>query len=261
MNMRSPPRRRWHRPLRNDRHEAVIFSHGSTAGLQRSPREQYDAPPPAVIRYFVSRGYTLVAPLRRGRNESSGTYVEECSVYLKQCTAAEQTAQAETQLQSALADTNAVIDQLILGKLVPKESKLIAAGISRGGFLSLMLAGERPTQVKGVVNFVGGWRGVTERLSPDDLKQRMAFHASKLAAAAQKCKGASAWFYASGDPFYTDNAPREWFQAWQAAGGRGEFVYITDHNLPTGHAVAPNLALWQRQVDAMLTPLEQELHR
>jgi len=25
-----------------------------------------------------------------------------------------------------------------------------------------MLAGERPTQIKGVVNFVGGWQSVTE---------------------------------------------------------------------------------------------------
>jgi alpha-beta hydrolase superfamily lysophospholipase len=67
-----------YRPLKNDRHEVVLFSHGSTAGLARSPKEALDAPPAPVIRFFVSRGYTLVAPMRRGRGESSGTYVEEC---------------------------------------------------------------------------------------------------------------------------------------------------------------------------------------
>ena len=79
-----------YRPLKNDRREVVLFSHGSTGGLSRSPKEPLEAPPAAVIRFFVSRGYTLVAPSRRGRGESTGTYVEECSVYIGQCTVADQ---------------------------------------------------------------------------------------------------------------------------------------------------------------------------
>jgi predicted acyl esterase len=69
-----------YRPVNNDRKKVVLFSHGSTGGLAHSPKEALDAPPPPVVNYFVSRGYTLVAPMLGGRNESSGTYVEECSV-------------------------------------------------------------------------------------------------------------------------------------------------------------------------------------
>ena len=43
-------------------------------------------------------------------------------------------------------------------------SRLLMAGTSRGGFLSVVYAGERPQRVKGVVNFVGGWTGETTAL-------------------------------------------------------------------------------------------------
>jgi dienelactone hydrolase len=200
--------------------------------------------------------YTLVAPMRRGRGESSGAYVEECSVYVGQSTVPEQTAMATPALREALLDTNTVIDQLVLGKLVPKDSKMIAAGISRGGFLSLMLAAERPTQIKGIVNFVGGWLGVTDRLAAEDIKARMDLHQLLLTNAAQKTKAPTVWFYGARDPFYTEGIPRQWFEIWQKAGGRGEFVFIDDPSLPTGHTVAPNINLWQKQVDAMLKSLE-----
>ena len=122
-----------YRPVKNDRHKVVLFSHGSTGSLARSPKEAMDAPPVPVVSFFVSRGYTLVAPMRRGRNESSGTYVEECSVFTNECTVEEQIPRGERAMKEALADTNAVIDQLIIGKLAARGSKILAAGISRGG--------------------------------------------------------------------------------------------------------------------------------
>ena len=116
-----------YRPLKNDCREVILFSHGSTGGMIRSPKEPGDAPPPSIIRFFVSRGYTLVAPMRRGRGESSGTYVEECAFYLGQCTLAQQVALTERGLREAILDSNAVIDQLILGGLVPRNRKYSAA--------------------------------------------------------------------------------------------------------------------------------------
>src|SRR5687767_7651127 len=152
-----------YRPVKNDRHQVVLFSHGSTGGLARSPKEPGGAHalPASVVQFFVSRGYTLVAPMRRGRGESTGTYVEECSVFTGQCTVAEQVALGERGIREALADTDAVIQQIVLDRIAPVDSKVLLVGHSRGGFLSLVLAGERPALVKGVVNFAGGWYGVT----------------------------------------------------------------------------------------------------
>ena len=152
----------------------------------------------------MSRGYTLVAPSRRGRGESTGTYVEECSVYIGQCTAADQLTLGERAIREALLDTDAVIEQLILGRLVPRESKILAGGISRGGFLSLILAGERPKLVKGVINFVGGWYGVTDRLLEAENKQRMDDQFARLVRAARQTRAPSIWFYAARDPLYRE---------------------------------------------------------
>src|SRR3954470_22718301 len=243
-----------YRPVKNDRHEVVLFSHGSTGGIVTSPKEPGAAPPAPVVRFFVSRGYTLVAPQRRGRNESTGTYVEECSVFVGECTVADQLAITDRALQEALLDTYAVIDQVILGRLVP-NGKILAAGWSRGGFLSLLLAGERPQLVKGVVNFSGGWHGVTERLSATDNKQRMDVHTSRLAQAAKRTSVPTFWIYAVRDPLYKEGVPQELVRSWRDAGGQAEFVYVTEHTMENAHQVPQNPALWDRQLDAFLKGL------
>ena len=43
------------RPVKDDRHEVILFNHGSTAGLTRSPQEPTaaDLPPGPLVRYFI----------------------------------------------------------------------------------------------------------------------------------------------------------------------------------------------------------------
>jgi pimeloyl-ACP methyl ester carboxylesterase len=251
-----------YRPLKNDRHEVVLFSHGSTAGLVHAPKEPRgsNAPPPMVIQFFLSRGYTVVAPMRRGRGESTGTYIEECSVYTGQCSVADQVALGERGIREALLDTSAVIDQLILGRLVRRESKILLVGHSRGGFLSLILAGERPQLIKGVVNFAGGWYGVTDRLTALENQQRMDDQKARLTRAAKRTSAPSIWFYAARDPFYKDGVAQELHRYWQDAGGRAEFVFVAEHSLPNAHLALNNTALWGRQVDALLKTMESVKH-
>ena len=125
--------------------------------------------------------------MRRGRGESSGTSVEECPVYASKCSAADQVALGDRALREALQDTYAVIDQ-ILYRIVPRDSKFIAAGHSRGGFLSLILAGERPNVVKGVVNFAGGWQAMNDRVTPQDHKLRVEVQAIPPSKAAKQAR-------------------------------------------------------------------------
>ena len=247
-----------YRPLKNDRHEVVLFSHGSTGGLARSPKEPGggNAPPPGVVQFFVSRGYTVVAPMRRGRGESTGNYVEECSVYTGKCTNAESFALGDRAIKEALLDTDAVIDQLLIGRLVPRESKILLVGHSRGGFLSLILAGERPTLIKGVVNFAGGLYGVTDRFTALENQQRMDDQKARLTRAAKRASAPTIWFYAVRDPFYKDGVPQELHRYWQDAGGGAEFVFIARHSLPNAHLALSDPRLWEQQADAFLKTIE-----
>jgi pimeloyl-ACP methyl ester carboxylesterase len=241
-----------YRPVKNDRREVVVFSIGSTGGMIRSPKEPGEGPAPAVIRFFVTRGYTLVVPQRRGRGESSGTYIEECAIYAGKCTPAQQLALTDRGLREALLDTNAVIDQVVLGRLVPATSRILLAGQSRGGFLSLMLAGERPSLVKAVINFAGGWQSMQPALSEADYKERLDLHTPRLAKAARQFTGPSIWIYAARDPFYRQDAPLVLVDAWKAAGGQADYVFIGEHSLPNPHLAMADATLWSRQVDAFL---------
>lgn len=247
-----------YRPLKTDRREVALFSHGSTGGEIRSPKEPWEGPPLSVIRFFISRGYTVVAPMRRGRAESSGTYVEECAIYAGQCTLAQQTAMLDRTVREAMLDTLAVIDQVVLGRIVPRTSKLLFVGVSRGGFLSLLLAAERPRQTRAVINFVGGWLSVGEKYSDADNRQRMSAQTERFAKAGRGRQAPSLWIYAARDELYGESVTREFFRAYQEAGGSGEYVFIREHALPNGHLIAASLPAWQAAAGAFLTNLEKE---
>jgi len=177
--------------------------------------------------------------------------VEECSVFVGECTVADQIAITDRALQEALLDTYAVIDQVIVGRLAV-NGKILAAGWSRGGFLSLLLAGERPQLVKGVVNFSGGWHGVTDRLSASDNKQRMDVQTARLAQAAKRTRVPSFWIYAVRDPLYKEGVPQDLVRSWRDGGGQAEFAYIAEHTMENAHQVPLNPGLWERQLDTFM---------
>ena len=72
--------------------------------------------------------------MRRGRGESTGSYVEECSVFTGECSVSDQLKLGERAIREALLDTDAVTQQLILGRLVRRESKLLLVGFPGAGF-------------------------------------------------------------------------------------------------------------------------------
>lgn len=246
-----------YRPVKNDRQQVVLFSHGSTGSWTRHPKEMGGGPPPSVVEFFVSRGFTVVAPMRRGVGFSSGAYREECPLSAGQCSSSENTSSGISGLQEAIRDTDAVIDQIILGKLLPSNSKILLAGVSRGGFLSLILASRRSESVMGVLSFSGGWFGISDVFPASANMARMQFQGDELAAAGKKAPVPTLWIYAARDVFYSETVTRQFFKAFTDAGGRGDYVYIGDHPLENGHGIASQLPLWRARVDRFLSELGQ----
>ena len=244
-----------YRPVKNDRRQVVLYSHESTGGWVRSPKETSGAPPRSFLEFFISRGFTIVAPMRRGVGFSSGTYLEECPLSAGQCTVAENTASSISGLQEAIRDTDAVIDQIILGKLVSRDAKILLAGVSRGGFLSLVMAGRRPELAMGVLNFVGGWLGISDGFSQSEIAGRMQFQREQLTVAGKKSQVRSLWIYAARDAFYSETVTRQFFQAFMDAGGHGEYIFVKDHSLQNGHLIATLLPHWSAPVSQLLTDL------
>lgn len=235
-------------PLRDNRGDVVIVLHGSTGGMASSPNE------PLSVRGFpidflLARGITVVVPLRRGRAESTGTYVEECPYWPGRCTLADNRLIAETGLADALASTDAVFED-VLEKLQPRDGKVVLWGLSRGGFLALDFAASHPDRVHGVIAVSAGWLSIAEEWPAGENAARLQFHQTVLANAGSRFAGPTLWVYAARDPFYPDSITRQFFSAYKSAGGAGRYLFIADHPSASGHT--PGLNLWEADAERFL---------
>ena len=140
-------------------------------------------------------------------------------------------------------------------RIAPRDSRIIAAGHSRGGFLSLILAGERPRAVKGIVSFAGGWQAMNDRVTPEDHRHRVEVQATPLSRAAAHALAPSIWIYADRDPYYNEAGRQGILKAWRAAGGKAEYILVTDHTLPNPHAIPSNATYWESRLDMFLKSL------
>lgn len=244
------------KPLKNDRHEVVLVSHGSTGGQIYDPREPLSSSnflDSQMRTMLLKRGYTLVLAERRGMAESTGTYAEECAYQAGKCTLAEARERGQPALEEALASTDAVWDQVVLKRLKPRDGKVIAYGGSRGGFLSLAFAAAHPDRVRAVLAVSPGWMSVADIWPADENALRLAWHTTRLEQMGSKFKGPTLWVYAARDPTYADAITRQFFAAYQKGGGQGEYVYIAEHSLPSGHQ--PAMALWKDSAERFFDAL------
>lgn len=248
-----------YRPLKRDRHQIVLFSHGSTNGQTVDPREPMALVPCSLKNYFVTRGYTLVAPMRRGRGESTGRFVEECARNADPaCTPARNRTASDRALEEAVADSRAVLDQIVFGKLVPRGDKVILAGHSRGGFLSLALAAARPADIAAVINFSGGWLGFQPALlKGDEGRLRQDWHAERLHRFGTAFHGPTLWLYAPNDPLYGEATTRGFHSAFTETGGVGDYLAIAGEQLENGHLLIQESPLWAGATDGFLAAADR----
>ncbi len=235
-------------PLQNNRGDVVIVLHGSTGGMASSANEPLNVRG-FPIDFLLGRGHTVVVPLRRGRAESTGTYVEECPYYPGRCSLADNRLTAESGLLDAIASTDAVLDD-VLEKLNPRDGKVVLWGLSRGGFLALDFAATRPDQVHGVIAVSAGWLSIADEWPDAENAARLQFQQTVLGDAGSRFSGPTLWVYAARDPFYPDSITRQFFSAYKSGGGAGRYLFIADHPPESGHT--PALNLWQADAEKFL---------
>ena len=218
----------------------LVFNHGSTGSGTDPGRFARPLDFPAFGRFFVERGWAVVMPARRGRGGSDGEYDEgfaENRSLGYSCEPALSVPGADR----ALRDIEAAADAILAMPFVD-QSRVVIGGQSRGGILSVAYAGRQPEQVKGVINFVGGWMGAR-------CVNATAINGS-LFARGGRYPDETLWLYGDHDVFYPLSHSRGNFAAFQRAGGEGAF-----HEFPPdagGHRIVERPDRWGAVVDAYL---------
>jgi dienelactone hydrolase len=223
-----------YRPNQTERFSVVVFNHGST-GPNQIPIDQTQKYS-IVARYFVEKGFAFLVPMRRGRGKSEGPYQEGGEGY--RCG-------NETRgINAAIEDLDGVF---IFLREQPwaDASNVLIGGVSRGGILSVVYAGQRPDTVKGVINFVGGWMG--EGCSRDS-------NGWFFAEAAQKAVVPMIWLYAENDSYYSTTAIKSYRASFEKAGGKGPFHIFKDIG-GNGHSLWSKPLIWRPALDEYLNQL------
>jgi dienelactone hydrolase len=177
----------------------VLYSHTSTgAGAIPASRTLR---PDMLASFLTERGIAVLAPMRRGRGMSEGSYDEPYPCNYGSHSAG---------LENAIADTDAA---LAYAKGLPfvDQGRIVLAGASRGGMLSVVYATRRPGVSRAVVSFVGGW--TSDRCS-------QGFHEEMFAAAGKVKHPPMLWLYAENDELYTVGDVRRYASVFEQAGGR-----------------------------------------
>ena len=229
------------RPLEGERFPVLVVNHGSTGNGSDPSRfgETFIHKPTSL--QFVEQGWMVAYPQRRGRGRSDGLYDEGFTPNRSgySCEAGIALAGAER----ALEDIDAVTDWLRMRADVD-TTRMLIAGTSRGGILSIAYLARRPDVYLGGINFVGGWLG-------EGCGDFAAVNRSLFVDGAA-FPGRSLWIYAEGDSFYSLEHSRANFDAFTGAGGVGDFEVFQRDPGRNGHFIINDPQRWGATVDAYI---------
>ena len=235
------------RPPGEDKKPVVVINHGSPAdGAQRAKM----APPRynGLSSWFVSRGYVVVLPLRRGYGETGGTWAEAYG-------SCQNPDYYNAGLQGA-ADIKAALDYMRGQPYVAADRSLVV-GQSAGGWATLAFSSQNPAGVSGMIDFAGG-RGGHQKMPDGNLGNCTP---NALVSAAGKygstARVPTLWIYTANDSFFEPSLARRMFDAYNAAGGKGTYrplgAFGSDgHNLAGSDS---GVAIWQGPVAEFLATL------
>lgn len=192
-------------------------------------------------REFVAMGFVVLLPTRVGYGVSGGPDVEDSG----ECRARNYPPAYE----AAAEQTRRAIDYARRLAYVDAGHGVVL-GQSFGGATALAVAAKNIPGVKAAVNFAGGGGGnpKTRPANPCGDDRLRALFASYGKAA----RISTLWLYSENDQFFGVEKPKQWFEAFRASGGRGEFVTLPRFE-PDGHrSFNGNPGAWRSTVDAFL---------
>jgi len=192
----------------------VVLNHGVPGSASERLKESAAADFNASAPVFARRGYVVVMPMRRGFGATGGPFAEDAGPCRKP-----DYPHAESQ---AADDVMAAYDY---ARTLPyvDGNRMILAGQSAGGMVSLYVAGTRaPEGLVAVLGFAAG-RGGNPDLRPG-VPCAVEPVAKVLDSIGKSVKVPVLLHYAQNDKYFGPATSKLWFERFNAAGGQAEYV-------------------------------------
>lgn len=202
----------------------LVLHHGrptSEADFAKMKRQRFSV----NSRYFVSLGFVVLVPTRIGYGVSGGPDVE----YSGSC-------DGRNYNPAFMAAADQTIAALAFAQSLPYVdlTRGIVVGQSFGGMTAIALSTRDLPGLAGAVNFAGGAGGDPQRSSGHPCSEwNLKSLYSEYGAAARV---PTLWLYSQNDRFWGAELPRDWFDVFVKAGGKGRFVQLPPYK-DNGHGM------------------------
>lgn len=208
------------RPLVNGPLPLVIMNHGET--LNPKERSFY---PMVEFRdaafWFARRGHLVIVPVRPGFG-SSAIDLPDQGVFSTYFGAVGKCTNADFRIAGvAIARLNQWVIDYVIGQKLAIPSGTIVVGQSGGGWGALALSSLNPIGVRGVITFEAGRGGHVDGKPNNNCNPEMLISAAGEFGRSARVPTLS--IYTENDTYFGPAVSRRMLEAYNAAGGRGEY--------------------------------------
>jgi len=206
----------------NAKSPILIYNHGRGPGTLSATAPNF-VNRCAHSKFFIDYGFAVVSPMRIGYGVTGGPDLEHPD-------------QQRVGFEATEIGANQIIQVVEHLKTLDwaDTSKVVILGGSMGGSVAMNLATRTSPQIEFVLNFAAGFSGNPDHApgqpTRPDLTEQIFRRFGK------ENKVPTFWFYSVNDRYWGEKYPKQWFAAFQSAGGRGEFFSLPPYGRD-GHSI------------------------
>ena len=218
----------------------LLFSHGR-AGTDQERGKFGRSSEKRNSEYFVSKGFTVILPTRIGYGVSGGPDAD----YSGACGNKNYLEARKAAIDQSKQVLNHVFDFSYIDR-----TKGIVVGQSVGGFTTIGLSAENISGLKGAINFAGGDGGDPIKSAEKPCGDYLIKDTFAKYGASNKVP--TLWLYSVNDKYWGEQLPKDWFAAFQKAGGKGQFISLPAYK-EDGHSIfRGDLSAWKNDFEKFI---------
>jgi dienelactone hydrolase len=222
----------------------VVMNHGRSSKDRANPGRVRLLD---IARYWTRRGAAVIVPTRLGYGD---TGLEPDPEETGPCD--------RKRYDVAARNTNAQLDAVL--DFATKQpwvdaKRIIVMGQSMGGFATVAYMGQKHPGVIAGINFAGGGGGDSEQRKANPCRYDQLSKVFEDAGKANAGATPMLWLYSRNDLYWGESIPRQWHEAYTAAGGKARFEMLPAVGEDGHRLITIGRRYWRPIVDAFVEPL------